>query len=164
MAVENLKSTKVTNFEAGTSLADGSRYGVGGFYHDTITTVETTSSSTSTYKLMPLESNVIPKLISIRSDGTADSPDTDVGLYHVQTATTYDGVITTALDLDDTGDHIAYNIGQAGTYKSGAPKALWELAGLTQDPGGNFYIFLSLDAANVAAGTHEVYMEAIAAQ
>ena len=163
MAVENLKSAKVTAFEAGTT-ADGSRYGVGGFYRDKITTVETTASSTSTYKLMPLESTVIPAFISVRSDGTADSPDTDVGLYHVQTGVTYDGVIATALDLDDTGDHVALNITVGGTYKANEPKALWELAGLTSDIGGTFYILLALDAANVAAGTHEVYMEALAAQ
>jgi hypothetical protein len=163
MAIENLKSTKVTNFETSgpASVADGTLYGGGGFYRDQITTVQTTTSNGSTYKLMPMASNLIPEYITVRTGGSGDSPDTDLGLFHVTTGTTYDGCIATALDLDDTGDHVALNIGLGGTFKNVEAKTLWELAGLTRDPGGVFYFLLSLDADNVAAGTHEIVMKVI---
>jgi hypothetical protein len=157
MAVENLVSTIAAN----ASTQDGFSYGVGGYYRDTIATLQTTTTNTSTYRVHSLPSTAIPKFITVRTGGSGDSPDTDVGLYHVQTATAYDGVLATALDLDDTGDHIALNLTYGGTYKTAQPKTLWELAGLTQDPGGNFNILLSLDADNVATGTHEVIVETL---
>jgi len=162
MTVENIKSTLVTAFEAGGTRPNGFSYGVGGWFTDSYTVTGTSTTSGSTYKSHVLPSSTIPEIISLYSDGTTDTADVDVGLYHSQTATAYDGVLATALDIDDTGAHDALNISLGGVYSANTgPKALWELAGLSVDPGGDFYIFAALDADTVAAGEVEVRVKTL---
>jgi len=161
MPVENLKSTKVTNFETGT-VDNGLVYGLGGFYRDTVTIVNTTTSVGSTYKVMPLPSSLVPNYITIRSGASplTDAPNVSAGLFHYQTGTTAATAFATLLDIDDTGDHFAYNIGLGGITQTTEPRALWEIAGFTADPGGNFYILLTAAANNVLAGSIEIVLQA----
>lgn len=162
MTVENIKSDIVTNLEAAPSVVQGDEYGgVLRFWEDTDTTTGTTTTSGSTYKLMPLPSTARLRSLSVLGDGTIDLPDVDVGLYHESGDSTYvdDDCIATGLDIDDTGDHYAID---PTLYTSDPGKMLWEyVSGLTEDPGGLFYIMLSLDADAVVAGSFKVRAEGI---
>jgi|GEM_PF-2783793 len=159
MTVENIKSTKVMNLEAAPSVvSDIAEYGnVLRSWEDTITTTGTTSTNGSTYDLMPLPSTARLRLLDILGVGSVDLPNMDVGLRH-ESGTPYDDdCIATALDIDDTGSHLAIS---PAISTSDPTKMLWEyMDGVTSDPGGLIYISLSLDADAVAAGVVKVRAE-----
>jgi hypothetical protein len=170
MVLENVKSVKVTALEAKPYNAPDYNKGYGvpvRKFLDEYTVGNTTSTIDSTYKACLMPSNAKLVSVNIRGDGTVDQPDIDAGLYHLSDAgveTEYDGVLATALDIDDTGDHFAYGnvYGKGdGGGNNGDLKALWELAGLTSDPGGRIGILMKNDAANVALGKVTVICEAI---
>jgi len=169
MAAELVKSTKVQAFEAKPNNPPEYRLGFGApirIFTDEYEVATTTLSTDSEYKAIPLPSNAVLISGNLRGDGTVDQPDLDAGLVHIAadgTETEYDGVLATALDIDDTGDHFFYGsvFGDGGGDNDGELKTLWELASLTEDPGGVFYFFFKTDAANVALGTVEVIVEAI---
>lgn len=160
MTVENIKSTIVTNLEASPSVVvEGKEYGaVLRTWEDTITTTGTTTTNGSTYDLMPLPSNTRLRKLDVLGVGSVDLPNVDVGLRHATDSSIYDDdCITTALDIDDTGSHLAID---PAVSTSDPGKMLWEyVSGLTADPGGLFYISLSLDADAVVAGTVKVRAE-----
>lgn len=113
------------------------------------TTTGTTTTSGSTYLALRLPSAAVLKYGTIQGVGSVDLPDVDVGVRQVSTPNTLvDDAFATALDIDDTGDHVF--IGQLGSQDTA--KAMWEWAGLTEDPGGMFDIHVSLDADAVVAG------------
>jgi hypothetical protein len=163
MATENLSSTLVTNLSSKPSKVplDADYGGELHYYQDSITTTETTGSNTSTYLMLPIASNARIKSLSLQGVGSVDLPDVDVGLSHESGDTTLidDDCLATALDIDDTGDHFAIN---PNTSDGDGTKQVWEyVSGLTKDPGGLFYVMLSLDADAVAAGKVVGRMEAI---
>lgn len=164
MAVENIKSTPITNLEAKPpSYASAGDAGGGSSLRrmrDYVTTTGTTTTNTSTYKCCPIPSNAIIEAINVRGDGTIDCPNVDVGMAHPASDSYLDDdSIATALDIDDTGDH--YAIGNV--YRAAAAfKAAWEYldsTAVTKDPGGMCYIHLSLDADAVVAGTMEIVVD-----
>lgn len=121
-----------------------------------VTTTGTTTTNTSTYLAVRLSSNAVLKWGSIQGQTGIDLPNVDVGVRQVATPNTLDDdCFATALDIDDTGDHVF--IGANGDQDT--TKRLWEWAGLSADPGGEFDIHLSLDADAVAAGTCKVIVD-----
>ena len=159
MAVENLISTRVDNFNKGIT-DDGSVYGVGGFYRDVITTTETSTSINSTYRTHVLASNVIPRLIGVRGNGTTVISAYTLQLFSTATQTAYTVIASQALTAV-TSDNRPYNIGSNGVYQSTNPRTLWEIAGLATDPGGNFHVQILFTANSSAAGAIEVYVESL---
>jgi len=122
----------------------------------------TTTTNGSTYLAVRLPSNAVLKWGSIQGQGSVDSPNVDVGVRQVATPNTLDDdALATALDIDDTGDHVF--IGANGDQDT--TKRLWEWADAAGtafngvDPGGEFDIHLSLDADTVAAGTCKVIVD-----
>jgi hypothetical protein len=168
MAAEEVKSTKVQALEAKPAQPPEFDLGYGApirIFTDEYEVATTTSSTNSEYQFIELPSHAALISGNLRGDGTVDQPDLDVGLVHIAddgTVTEYDGVLATALDVDDTGDHFFYGniFGMAGD-NDGELKRLWELAGLSSDPGGKFRFFAKTDAANVALGTVEAIVYAI---
>lgn len=160
MAVENIKSTKITNLEASPVVKpDFSNYGAAlRVFVDTFDISETTTSNTSTYRAVRLPSSA--KLIwgTIRGDGTVDAPDMDVGVISVADETVLDDdSLITALDVDDTGDHLF----AGDSYTHDESKEMWQYTNATEDPGGEMDLLFSLDANAVAAGTCKVVVYAI---
>ena len=116
----------------------------------------TTTTSGSTYLAVRLMSNDVVKSINLQGQGSVDIANMDVGVREVGGDNTLDDdVFAAALDIDDTGDHFA--LGQDGDQDT--TKKLWEWAGLSADPGGEFDIHLSTDADTVAAGTIKVIVD-----
>lgn len=114
------------------------------------TTTGTTGTNGSTYLVARLPSNARILRGSILGVGSIDLSDFDVGVRQVAPPNTLvDGAFATALDIDDTGDHL-FMTDTATTQDS--RKQMWEWAGLTADPGGMFDIHGSLDADATAAG------------
>ena len=152
MAIELLtKSDTVTNITAKPPvyLEPSEHSGRMRYAESRTTTTGTTTTSTSTYLVMRLPSNAVLKYGSIQGVGSVDLPDLDMGVRQLASPNTLvDGAFATALDIDDTGDHVF--IGQLGSQDTN--QKLWEWAGLTSDPGGEFDLHASLDADAVAAG------------
>lgn len=114
------------------------------------TTTGTTTTSGSTYLAIRLPAFAVLKYGSIQGQTGIDLPDVDVGVRQVKSPnTTDDDAFATGLDIDDTGDHVF--LGANGDQDT--TKKLWEWAGLTEAPDGEFDILVSLDADAVAAGT-----------
>ena len=127
-----------------------------------VTTTGTTTTNGSTYLAVRLPANAVLKWGSIQGQGSIDLPNVDVGVRQVDSPNTLDDdALATALDIDDTGDHVF--IGANGDQDT--TKQLWEWADAAGtafngvNPGGLFDIHLSLDADAVAAGTCKVIVD-----
>lgn len=154
MAVELLTESDViaqraTQTSAGTPVPLGELAGRMRYAESRTTTTGTTTTSGSTYLAVRLPSNAVLKYGTIQGVGSIDLPDVDVGVRQVASPNNLDDdALATALDIDDTGDHVF--IGQLGSQDT--RKQMWEWAGMSADPGGEFDIHVSLDADAVAAG------------
>lgn len=121
-----------------------------------VTTTGTTTTATSTYLAARLPSRAVLKWGSIQGQGSVDLPDVDVGVRQVASPNQLDDdALAAGLDIDDTGDHVF--IGADGDQDT--TTQMWEWAGNTSDPGGEYDIHLSLDADAVAAGTCKVIVD-----
>ena len=163
MAVELLtKSNLITNSVATPKvLNEVSEQGGKLRYAEAIVTFTgTTTTSGSTYLAVRLPSAAVLKWGSIQGQGSVDCPNVDVGVRLVASPNTLDDdAIATALDIDDTGDHVF--IGADGDQDT--TKKLWEWLGLTADPGGEIDIHLSTDSDTVVAGTCKVIVRYVVA-
>lgn len=120
-----------------------------------VTLTGTGSTSTSTYLAIRLPSNAVLKWgsVYVTGDTATDAPNMDVGVREVGGNNTLDDdALAAALDVDDTGPHDF--IGALGSQDT--TKQMWEWAGESADPGGDFDIHLSLDADIVTAGDVKV--------
>jgi hypothetical protein len=122
------------------------------------TSTGTSTTSGSTYLVVRLMSNDVVKGIRIQELAAMDFADFDVGVRQVASPNTLvDGAFATALDMNDGGDLVA--LGADGDQDT--TKKLWEWAGLTSDPGGEFDIHVSLDADATTAGTFKTVVDYI---
>lgn len=114
------------------------------------TTTGTTTTSGSTYLLHRLPANACIKWGSIEGVGSIDLNATapSVGVRQVAGSNTAVANAWTDVDIDDTGPHVF--VGELGSQDT--KKELWEWAGLTTNPGGEFDITLTLNADAVVAG------------
>lgn len=152
MTVETLVKSDLVGNATSSPVVKAEPHAYGGrmrYAESRTTTTGTTTTSGSTYLALRLPSNAVLKYGTIQGDGTVDLPDADVGVRQVVSPNTLDDdALATALDVDDTGDHVF--IGELGSQDTN--KQMWEWAGLTTDPGGQFDIHVSLDADADAAG------------
>lgn len=169
MAVEHTKSTFITNADA--SPATANTAGEGGpaplKLAEGSAATTTTSSVDSTFQLVRVPSNCKIKQLWFESGDMGSTGTVDVGLYYAT-----DGVVgkptsllaANAIDqdffasaLDNSGQAYALtNITrESGTYTIAKQvQPLWQAAGLTSDPGGNFDICATIvTAAATSAAT-----------
>lgn len=140
---------RATQIAAGTPAKLGEVEGKLRYAESRTTTTGTTTTSGSTYLAVRLPSDAVLKYGTIQGVGSIDLPDADVGVRQVSNPNTLvDGALATALDIDDTGNHVF--VGELGSQDTA--QKLWEWAGLSADPGGHFDIHVSLDADAVVAG------------
>jgi hypothetical protein len=174
MAVDHVKSASITNSDASPAVANTAGEG-GAAPLKSITGIATgvaSSSIDATYQMVRVPSNAKIKRITLQSQSQAVGV-ADVGLYYAT-----DGVIgkptallaAAAIDQDFFATAISLVTVQVQpTDVTNNPittaytpdkrnMPLWQAAGLTSDPGGNFDICLTLTTA-ITTGTGKMVME-----
>ena len=165
MAVDHVKSTPVTNLDAGTANTAGA--GAPDFLRivDGYATAVASSSADSTYQLVRIPSNANVKTIIFESAAQGAGA-FDLGLYYAT-----DGVggkpttllAANAIDQDffatviDCASAVAPTevVNESGTYTldKRTTMPIWQAAGLSSDPGGFFDVVATVKTTAVTTGT-----------
>lgn len=162
MAVVNVNSDLVTNAVATPRVQNPAGLD-GGFLRSKQALVANANgdSIASTYRLFRLPSNCFVRDLDLTSADIGSTGIADVGLYYPTTHPNGGTVIDvdafgSAVSLKDGAISLAtqrFESGAAAGLYTNYNKRLWEQAGLTSDPGGEFDVVLTLTAAHDAAGT-----------
>ncbi len=171
MAVENLKSTPITNADATPVLANTAGHGAPAVVHTTngFVAVSASASTTSTYRLVRLKSNVILKAVVFQSEAQGAGK-FNLSMYYSDSTTDGTQPSLQGLIVPTTGDQfIAADIdcasavsptnetNQSGNYTiDKQDKQLWDALGLTSDPGGFFDIVAVVHTTAVTTGTGRI--------
>lgn len=160
MASENLKTTAITNLDA-TPPVRTTNYGQRTQVLYGSLTVTTGKTLGSVYQLVRVPSNAILHNLKLWLDGAVTTLDGDVTLYYSDiwsdgtdakagTGAVAAHVFQTALDLHAIVAATEYLLG--GNIKgTNLGKPLWQMAGLTSDPGGMFDIVVLTTSTNSGA-------------
>lgn len=166
MAVDHVKTTPITNMDAGSLLAPTA--GEGGpaplKWNTGIATGVAASSIDATYQMVRVPSNAKIKLLTFQTQSQAVGV-TDVGVYYATdglgqkptsllvAAAISRQFFASSINLATTTrqDLLTNPIG-SGYTPDKRNQPLWQALGLTSDPGGNFDIVLSLTTAITTGG------------
>lgn len=155
MAVVNTKSAVVTNLDA-TPIVHNSAKATGGRLRVSSATIEAAvgDSATSTYRMLRLKSSDSVKSIRLFCDAAGATGAADIGLYAPNGGAVVDAdifgsavVMTAAL----VGSEVAFE--SASNDIANVNKTIWELLGLSTDPGVQYDLTLTLTAAHANGGT-----------
>jgi len=160
MAVENLKSSAITNADATPLVLSNARI-MAGAMREAIGTKQASASASiaSTYTLCRIPSNARISEVILSCDAFDTTGAADVGVY--QTAEHGGAVV----DADFFASAVVLTTAlpnTAVTHESGVfgiedvEKPLWEALGLTADPFRDYDVALTLTAANGAGATPDV--------
>lgn len=148
------KTDIVTNFEANVTTASGRIEGRKRTINGTIALESTDLGAADIVLLAPLPTAARVVSIKLYSDDL-DSGSTntcDVGLYRLDGTAKdddcYASAITTLRSAGSTGTEVAFEARDIN--KMG--QQVWQDAGDTSDPGGQYYLALTFDAAGNQAG------------
>lgn len=169
MATEALKSGSITDADTLPPLRHLAGSGVAGSLVEvsdwiTYTTGET---SGSTYKIVRVPSNIILKKLEWWTEATGTTFTANVGLYYSDSTVDGTKVANQGTALDATLFASALDMHTAAApadllYSSQTGDAfnqpLWEIAGLSADPGGMFDVTLVTTATN--SGSEKVHIRA----
>lgn len=160
MAVANTKSTQITNADA---YNQTSSYIANGIKRITRGTVETLAAddAASVYRLCRVPSNAVIDHIWLASDAITGASATDVGVY--QTAANGGAVVdadffATDVDISSATAFTDVVLEATVTDKSKVEQRLWELLGLSADPGRDYDICVTVNDVT-AAGTISMKVE-----
>ncbi len=163
MAVVTVKSTQITNRDATPRVLNNGRVQGGEVKHARGAVLFTNGDSiASKYIVCSIPSRAIPISVRISCPDIGTTLATDVGLYR----TTIDGGAVVDADffkaaVSLSGGAIAKSEvvnGNVATLAN-AEKAIWELLGLSADPGVDYDVVLTATAAADAGGTAEVEVD-----
>jgi hypothetical protein len=143
-------STLVTNFEASPPAFNdvANLHGVMRVAQGTVVVAAGDSDDNDILMLAPVPSNATVPHIFIGSDTLGGSNTFNVGIYQSDgTVVDEDVFATTVADAGAMADvrHEAANINTVG-------KKMWEIAGASVDPGGYYYIAVTMAAAGGTEG------------
>jgi hypothetical protein len=165
MATEYLKSSYLAGLDATPIVMPTTGEGAQGFLRSVSGTVTATTGELlgSTYQLVRFPTNSVIRHVYIGLDATVSTFTADIGLYY--STSTNDGTSaanrglpvnsTTGSQLFGAGVSALNTIGDVdyanamGGAKRNMP--IWQAAGLTKDPGGNFDLVLTTTATNSGA-------------
>lgn len=173
MAVENLKSTSITNLDATPVVTPSAGEGGPGIMREVSghQTVSASASVTSTYQLVRVPSNAIIKSLLFESQAQTAGK-FQLGVYYSDskvdgTAVANQGVVVDAKFFSDDIDCAAAVLPTEkifGTGGSNTPdkrnKKLWDALALTSDPGGYFDIVATVHTTAVTTGTGMIWVSA----
>lgn len=165
MAVENLKSTAVTNLDTIPRVPNTA--GVGApvalkTVNDYVT-ISASASTTSTYQMVRIPSTAKVKNVMIESEAQGAGK-VDVGLYYSSattdsTAPANQGTVIDqdffASDVDLASLVTPTNITNESTTYTLAKRnqPIWQAVGLSSDPGGMFDVVLTVHTTAITTGT-----------
>ena len=147
MAVENVKSTAITNANATPSVPNNP-YLMGGLMRTSVgkAIIADVADVASTYRLVRVPASARIVGMRLTSDASGATGTVDIGIY--KTARDGGAVVSVALFANAKD---LFTAALADAFISVAPenkeKRLWELAGLTADPGIDYDITLTSDQA-----------------
>lgn len=156
MAVANTKSTLITNADATPPVLTSS-YIANGMLRESVGTVETLAAddAASVYRFVRLPSNARITSILLGSDAITGASASDVGVY--QTAANGGAVVdadffATDVDISSATAFTEVMLEATATDIVKVEKRLWELLGLSADPGIDYDIAVTVNDVT-AAGT-----------
>lgn len=171
MTTEALKSTPITNLDASPPVRPTSgRGGIGVLQiADGTVTASDLVTSGSTYRIVRIPSNAIIKSVWAHLDTAVTTFTADIGVYYPTVGAPPGVTVTTALDADLIASAVAFaSIVTPTQYTDEAAaaalivadkfKPLWDLAGLTSDPGCDLDIVLTNTATNDCAAGAIIYL------
>lgn len=163
MAVVTVKSTQITNRDATPRVLNNGRTTGGMVRHARGAAPITNGDSiASKYIMCSIPSRAVPISARISSPDIGTTTAADLGLYR----TTADG--GAVVDADFFKAAVVLNAGAIAKSEqvngnlatlANAEKAIWELLGLTSDPGVDYDVVLTLTAAADATGTPMVEID-----
>lgn len=164
MAVVNLKSTAVTNADASTMTAN--KLGIDGGKVKSrvgLASIANGDSLNSTYRLMRIKSSDYPKALKISSPDIGITTACKIGLSDVAAvnsgAAVDDDFFTASLSLN-AGAIAETNVLNGNVITlANSEKPIWELLGLSADPGKWYDVVLTLTGAADAAGVAKAELE-----
>ena len=159
MAVVNTKSTAVTNADATPQVHTGA-YIIAGKIREMVGTLEAVNGDSigSTYRFFRVHSSWRPSEIKLYCDAITTCAG-DVGLYDTSEnggAVVDADFFASAQSLASailTGTDITYEANTGPADVSKIEQRLWQLLGLTADPGKFYDVVVTLTAAAGSAGT-----------
>lgn len=163
MAVENLKSTPITNADATPIVFNDARV-AGGVERSWVGTKQVSASASigSTYRLVRIPSNLRVSQVILACDAFDTTGAGDVGLY--KTAADGGAVVNAAFFASAvamtsilTGTDVTHESTVFGVKD--AEKPLWKALGLTADPMIEYDVAITLTAANGAGATPNVTLK-----
>lgn len=161
MAVANTKSTQVSNGDASPPVLNATYAGGGGVLRRVAGTVETAAADddTSVYRLARVHSSWVMNSIIILNDAITGGTSFDVGLHDIAAngAAVVDAdLFADAVDLSSarkaTGG-VEVRFDRSGSDLPDLNKTIWELLGLSVDPGKWYDLTLTGNTVGSAAGT-----------
>lgn len=156
MAVVTVKSTQITNRDALPRVPNNARIcGEQVRHARDVVTITNGDSATSKYLICPLPSKAVPISVRVSSPDIGTTTTFDIGLYRntVDGGAVVDADFFTAAKVVNAGA-IAKSESLNGNVVSLANslKAIWDLLGLTADPGVDYDVVLTLVGAADATG------------
>lgn len=162
MAVENLKSSAITNADA-TPLVLTNAIVAKGRLQEAVGTKQVSASASigSTYRLARVPSNARVSDVLLYNDAFDTTGAADVGLYDINggavVAAAFFGSAVVLTAASTVGVNVTHESGVFGI--EAAEKPLWEALGLSSDPHKEYDVALTLTAANGAGATPDVTLK-----
>lgn len=161
MGVVNTKSTQVSNGDASPPVLNAAYAGGGGAIRRLAGTVEVAAADddTSTFRMVRVHSSWVIDSIKVFNDALTSGTSYDVGLHDIAAAggAVVDAdLFADAVDLSSarkaTGG-VEVRFDRAGSDLPDLNKQIWELLGLSTDPGKWYDLTLTANTIGSAAGT-----------
>lgn len=157
MAVVTTKSTQITNRDATPKVLNNARVAKGDVTHArAVVAIANGDSVASKYLVCSIPSNAVPISVRVSAPDIGTTTAADVGLYK----STADG--GAVVDADFFKAAVVLNAGAIAKSEcvngnvmtlANSEKAIWDLLGLTSDPGLIYDVALTLTGAADAAGS-----------
>ena len=165
MAVEHVKTTSITNWDAVPAVSATAGQGGPGYVQEVsgYVTVPASASADSTFRLVRVPSDCVVKSVVISSEAQGAGT-VDVGVYYPTSGKTgVADLVANAIDQDffatvvDLASALAptdvtFEAG-AGNLRSEINTPLWQALGLSSDPGGFFDVVATVKTTAITTGT-----------
>lgn len=179
MTADALKSTSITNLDASPIVANSSGVGAAIIERRIADVVTPTTgglvATTSTYKMVRVPTNIQLQHVNLYSDSALDTGGGsaalafDIGVYYSDSTTdgtpaanqgtaVADNCIADAYAYKGSTSALAVEAGKWTAANRQLP--LWQAAGLSSDPGGNFDIVITVETAANTAASAPLMLEA----
>lgn len=183
MTADTLKSASITNLDTlGTgggpvenSTGVGAPYSVKNISDYVTPTTGGLASTSSTYKMVRVPTNVQLQHVNLFADGALDSNATptlaiDIGVYYSDSTVDGTPAANQGAAVSDNAIADAFPLkGQTGVFAAEAGKwssanrqlPLWQALALTTDPGGYFDIVITIETVAATAVSVALMLEAV---